>query len=236
MSAEAADFAEVADFTFTIPAHATVAAAVFSLTPVDDSVVEPDETVSVGSTTRGVVVVPALVTIADDDTTAPSLSGATVEGAGLVLTFDEALDEASVPGAGAFSVLVEGAPRAVDAVAVRGARVPTSRLESGRFRSAFGRIRRVAPRIHRTGRKRSPPHLHYVGWRNEFESGTGRFTFRRSHPGLRDVGVAAPDAVADGGSSLFAGSETPGRHRRAARRARARCSRRTRPAQPHRRP
>ena len=96
-------------------------------------------------------------------------------------------------------------------------RLCTPGLESGRFRSAFGSIRRVARRTQRTERERSPPHHHFVGCRNEFQSGTGQFTFRRSHPGLRDVGVAAPDADGDVRSSPFAGSETPRRHRHAGR-------------------
>ena len=52
------------------------------------------------------------------DTTAPALQTATVNGAALVLTYDEALDETSEPAAGAYSVSVGGAagaaPRSVD--------------------------------------------------------------------------------------------------------------------------
>ena len=124
VTADATDFAEVPAFTLTIPARTTVAAAAFTLTPVDDSDLEPDETVTVGSSTAGVVVIPATVTIAaDDDVTAPSLSGATVEDAALVLTYDEALDEDSVPVAGDFAVRVTGTARGVDAVGIEGARV-----------------------------------------------------------------------------------------------------------------
>ena len=68
---------------------------------------------------------------ATPDRTAPALDEATVDGAALVLAFDEALDEASVPGAAAFTVTVtpEGgeagmrALAATGAVAVRGAAV-----------------------------------------------------------------------------------------------------------------
>ena len=124
VTADTTDFAAVSGFTLTIPARATVAAAAFTLTPVDDTDLEPDETLSVGSTTAGVIVIPATVTIADDDdVTVPALSGATVEDAALVLTYDEALDEDSVPAAGDFAVLVAGAARAVDAVEIEGARV-----------------------------------------------------------------------------------------------------------------
>ena len=107
VTAGTGDFAAVTPFTLTIPARATVAAAAFTLTPVDDTVAEPPETLTVGSSTAGVVVIPATVTITDDDdVTAPALSGATVEGALLALTYDETLDGASVPAPGAFTVRV----------------------------------------------------------------------------------------------------------------------------------
>ena len=139
-TASAADFAAVPAFTLTIPPGATAAAAAFTLTPVDDTVVESAETLTVGSRTAEVVVVPATVTIVDDDdVTAPALSGATVEGALLALTYDETLDGASVPAPGAFTVRVarpapepvsptdlldaEGRMVAVVAVAVEGRRV-----------------------------------------------------------------------------------------------------------------
>ena len=64
----------------------------------------------------------ASVTV-DDDDAAPTLSAATVDGATLTLSYDEALDEGSEPGAAAFSVTVAGAARAVDAVAVSGSSV-----------------------------------------------------------------------------------------------------------------
>ena len=57
------------------------------------------------------------------DTTAPALSSATppaVDRATLTLTYDEALDAASVPGPGAFAVKADGGPRAVSRVTVSG--------------------------------------------------------------------------------------------------------------------
>ena len=57
------------------------------------------------------------------DTTAPTLSSATVNGAALVLTYDETLDDASTPAASAFAVTVAGSTRAVSSVAVSGAAV-----------------------------------------------------------------------------------------------------------------
>ena len=60
------------------------------------------------------------------DTTAPALAAAnpaTVDGASLVLTFNEALDPDSVPAAGAFPVTVAGSPRTVNAVSMSGSRV-----------------------------------------------------------------------------------------------------------------
>ena len=54
----------------------------------------------------------ARVTVTQD-TTAPALHTATVNGAALVLTYDEALDTGSVPGPSAFTVTVAGATRAL---------------------------------------------------------------------------------------------------------------------------
>ena len=63
---------------------------------------------------------PLAVTLTDVDDTAPALAGATVNGTVLTLAFDEALDGASAPPAGAFAVEVEGAARAVETVALEG--------------------------------------------------------------------------------------------------------------------
>ena len=52
------------------------------------------------------------------ETTPPELSTATVDGATLTLTYDEALDENSEPSSDAFSVTVGGTGRAVDGVSV----------------------------------------------------------------------------------------------------------------------
>ena len=57
------------------------------------------------------------------DTTAPEFDSATVDGASLVVTFDEDLDEDSAPAAGAFTVTVAGSSRDVDTVAIDGATV-----------------------------------------------------------------------------------------------------------------
>ena len=57
------------------------------------------------------------------NSTAPVLSTATVNGATLVLTYDAALDTASVPAAGAFTVMVAGSARTVSAVAISGSAV-----------------------------------------------------------------------------------------------------------------
>ena len=57
------------------------------------------------------------------DRTAPGLSAATVDGATLTLTFDEALDPDSVPAAGAFTVTVASNARTVNAVSVSGSKV-----------------------------------------------------------------------------------------------------------------
>ena len=57
------------------------------------------------------------------DTTSPALRAARVDGATLVLTWNEALDEGSRPVASAFTVNVAGATRGVDQVAVSGGAV-----------------------------------------------------------------------------------------------------------------
>ena len=57
------------------------------------------------------------------ETTPPELSTATVDGAALTLTYDEALDENSEPSSDAFSVTVGGTGRAVDGVSVSGSSV-----------------------------------------------------------------------------------------------------------------
>ena len=54
------------------------------------------------------------VRLVDVDEVAPELSGATVDGAALTLTFNEALDGNSVPPAGAFTVAVDGTARDVE--------------------------------------------------------------------------------------------------------------------------
>ena len=60
------------------------------------------------------------VQLADVDDVAPLLTDASVDGTSLALTWDEALDEGSAPGADAFTVTVDGASRGVGAVAVAG--------------------------------------------------------------------------------------------------------------------
>ena len=57
------------------------------------------------------------------DTTAPSLVSAAVNGAALVLTYDEALDPNSVPAASSFWTVVAGTPTTLSTVAVSGRKV-----------------------------------------------------------------------------------------------------------------
>ena len=63
------------------------------------------------------------VTNTTPDTTAPVLSAATIDGATLTLTYDEALDEDSVPARSAFTVEAAGSPVRVANVAVDGGKV-----------------------------------------------------------------------------------------------------------------
>ena len=63
------------------------------------------------------------VTLSDVDEVAPSLTAAAVNGPALTLSFGEALDDASVPAAAAFTVEVDGTARGVDTVDVSGSTV-----------------------------------------------------------------------------------------------------------------
>ena len=70
-TADADDFEPVSSFELTIAAQATEGEATFTLTPVDDELGEGAETVSVTGTTTvpGLTVVPAALTISDDEAT-----------------------------------------------------------------------------------------------------------------------------------------------------------------------
>ncbi len=57
------------------------------------------------------------------DTTAPTLSSAAVNGAGLILTYNEALDPDSVPGTDSFTVNVNGSARTINSIAISGTTV-----------------------------------------------------------------------------------------------------------------
>ena len=57
------------------------------------------------------------------DVTPPTLTGATVNAATLVLTYDETLDGASVPASGDFGVTAAGSTAGVDGVRVSGSAV-----------------------------------------------------------------------------------------------------------------
>ena len=61
------DFAEVAGFTITIPANIQSHTGTFSLSPTQDTVDEPNETVSVTGSVTGLVVTGSEVGITDDD-------------------------------------------------------------------------------------------------------------------------------------------------------------------------
>ena len=62
-----ADYAAIEDFTITIPAGQKSATATFDLTPVDDSIDEPNETVEVSSKASGFTVTGDTITITDND-------------------------------------------------------------------------------------------------------------------------------------------------------------------------
>ena len=103
------------------------ATTAFSVATENDEVVEAASlvTVSIESGTGYTVdaaASSAAVTVEDDDA-APALTGASVDGTALALSFDKALDENSTPDSSAFAVTVERASRTVDSVAVSGSSV-----------------------------------------------------------------------------------------------------------------
>ena len=71
---EGVDYETVADFDVTIPAGATSATRDFTVTPIDDRIVEGDETIVLDGTLPGYEVEPSTLTILDDDTPAFSLA------------------------------------------------------------------------------------------------------------------------------------------------------------------
>ena len=128
---EGTDYATVSDdVSISVAAGAATGTGTFTLTPTQDTDVEGDETITLdGSTTvSGLTVTDSSLTLADDDAdnTAPTLSTAAVNGASLVLTYNEALDTTSVPASSAFGVTVAGATAALadaNPVAVSGSAV-----------------------------------------------------------------------------------------------------------------
>ena len=98
---ETTDFAAVANFTITIAAGMTSATGTFTLTPANDTIDEPNETVVVRATVSGLSVRPsngAIVMIADDDDTPQAtleLSPASIAENGGASTVTATLDHAS---------------------------------------------------------------------------------------------------------------------------------------------
>ena len=68
---------------------------------------------------------------APEETAPPTLSSATVDGAVLTITFNEALDSSEAPDKSAFAVSVEGSSRGVNAVAVSGSVVTITLATAG---------------------------------------------------------------------------------------------------------
>ena len=110
--------------TLIIPSGVTN--ATISITIIDDAVEELTETVLVllspgdGYELGGSG---ATVSILDDDGDGPAPSGATVDGATVVLTYNEPLDGASTPSSSAFVLRVAGNPVSINEVSVDGSEV-----------------------------------------------------------------------------------------------------------------
>ena len=92
------DYSAVTDFQVTIDAGLTTGTNTFELTPTNDTIDEPDETVSITGSVTGFTVTDAEMTITDDDAVprvALSLSDASIGENGDVATVTASLDHAS---------------------------------------------------------------------------------------------------------------------------------------------
>ena len=110
--------------TLIIPSGVTN--ATISITIIDDAVEEPTETVLVllsSGTGYDLGGSGATLSILDDDGDGPAPSGATVDGATVVLTYNEPLDGASTPSSTAFVLRVAGNPVSITEVSVDGSEV-----------------------------------------------------------------------------------------------------------------
>ena len=100
-----------------------------NLTPLDDDLVEGDETIEITASHYGRDIGTETITIIDDesdgvtDRTPPAITGAAVNGSTLVLTYDEMLDGASIPALGDFTVTAAGSTVTVTGVSVAGSTV-----------------------------------------------------------------------------------------------------------------
>ena len=106
-AARGADFEAVSVFTLTIPANVTSGEETFTLTPVDDRVDEPDETVRLTGRAFGLSVVPAAgleITIEDNENTPQAT---------LVLTPDEVGENAGVSRVTAVLDLASSSPTTI---------------------------------------------------------------------------------------------------------------------------
>ena len=92
------DFAPVTGITITIPANSLSHTGTLSMTPTQDVLDEPDETVSITGSATGITVTGAAVTITDDDATPTvtlSLSDASISEDGGIATVMASLDHGS---------------------------------------------------------------------------------------------------------------------------------------------
>ena len=80
------DYAAVPSFDITIAANATAAAAVFTLTPIEDALLEGAETIDVAGTSPGATVTGTTVTLTDDGAELHVTSARAEEGEGLTFT------------------------------------------------------------------------------------------------------------------------------------------------------
>ena len=108
------DYAAVSEFKLTIPAEMTDGTATFTLSPVDDSVAEGTETLTVSGTAGTLVVTPTTLNLTDDDTASTEVTlsaspDSVGEGAGsTTVTVTATLNEGARTTVTQVSVSVEG--------------------------------------------------------------------------------------------------------------------------------
>ena len=78
-AAQNTDYTATSLASITIPANSTSGTGAITITPIDDTTVEGDETITVSGSATGQIVKPAVITLVEDDSAELSISGPSVE-------------------------------------------------------------------------------------------------------------------------------------------------------------